>query len=59
MCLDTAYFVENWKHCSKIIFKYVNSIVESIFNQSFGKKKKFMDSMNSAQDPLKETKTRF
>ena len=23
---------ENWKHCSKIIFKYVNSIVRPIFN---------------------------
>ena len=23
---------ENWKHCSKIIFKYVNSIVGPIFN---------------------------
>ena len=24
--------IENWKHCSKIIFKYVNSIVGPIFN---------------------------
>ena len=23
---------ENWKHCSKIIFKCVNSIVDPIFN---------------------------
>ena len=23
---------ENWKHCSRIIFKCVNSIVEPIFN---------------------------
>ena len=30
--LDTTYFAENWKHCSKIIFKYVNSAVGSIFN---------------------------
>ena len=30
--------IENWKHCSKIIFKYVNSIVESIFNEKIVKK---------------------
>ena len=23
---------ENWKHCSKIIFKYVNGTVKPIFN---------------------------
>ena len=23
--LDTAYFAENWKHCSKIIFKYMKN----------------------------------
>ena len=31
--LDTAYFAENWKHCNKIIFKYVNSIMRPIFNE--------------------------
>ena len=30
---------ENWKYCSKIIFKYVNSAVGSIFNESFVEKK--------------------
>ena len=30
--LDTIYFTENWKHCSKIIFKCVNSAVRPIFN---------------------------
>ena len=30
---------ENWKHCNKIIFKYVNSDVRSIFNENFAKKK--------------------
>ena len=39
MCLDTAYFVEKWKHCSKIIFKYVNSVVRPIFNESFVEKR--------------------
>ena len=39
VCLDTAYFAKNQKHCSKIIFKCVNSVVGSIFNESFGKKK--------------------
>ena len=29
---------ENWKHCSKIIFKCVNSIVRPIFNEKFDKK---------------------
>ena len=34
-CLNRTYFpkTENGKHCSKIIFKYVNSIVEPIFNE--------------------------
>ena len=32
--LDITYFTEtkNWKHCNKIIFKYVNNTVEPIFN---------------------------
>ena len=38
MCLDTAYFVENWKYCSKIIFKCVNSAVEPIFNEKVAEK---------------------
>ena len=33
MHLDTAYFVENWKHYNKIIFKCVNSAVGPIFNE--------------------------
>ena len=33
--LDTIYFVENWKHCSKIIFKCVNSAVRLIFKLLF------------------------
>ena len=38
MCLDTAYFAENWKHYSKIIFKCVNSALEPIFNESLCEK---------------------
>ena len=42
VCLDWVYFVEtenwNWKHCSKIIFKCVNSIVRPIFNKKVAKK---------------------
>ena len=38
MCLDTTYFAKNWKYCSKIIFKCVNSVVWPIFNESFGEK---------------------
>ena len=30
--------IENWKYCSKIIFKCVNNIVELIFNENFTKK---------------------
>ena len=33
VCLDKTYFAENWKHCNKIIFKCVNSIVWPIFNE--------------------------
>ena len=38
--LDRIYFVEteNWKHYSKIIFKYVNSSVRSIFNKKIAEK---------------------
>ena len=43
--LETVYFAENWKlknvnwkHCSKIIFKCVNSTVEPIFNEKVAKK---------------------
>ena len=28
----------NWKYCSEIIFKYVNSIVGPIFNKKIAKK---------------------
>ena len=33
-CLDRTYFAEteNWKHSSKIIFKYVNSAMGLVFN---------------------------
>ena len=39
VCLDIVYFAKNWKNCNKIIFKRVNSAVESIFNKSFTEKK--------------------
>ena len=29
---------ENWKHCTKIIFKYVNSAVRPIFNEKVAEK---------------------
>ena len=40
VCLDRTYFTEteNWKNCSKIIFKCVNSIVGPIFNEKVAKK---------------------
>ena len=40
VCLDWTAFaeIENWKHCSKIIFKCVNSIVGLIFNEKVAKK---------------------
>ena len=40
VCLDRTYFTEteNWKHCSKIIFKCVNSTVGPIFNEKIVKK---------------------
>ena len=50
--LDTAYFAENWKYCSKIIFKCENSVKKPIFNEKVAGKKKFMSPVNSAQDPL-------
>ena len=40
ICLDITYFAEteNWKHCNKIIFKYVNSTVGPIFNEKIAEK---------------------
>ena len=44
-CLDRIYFTENlklknenWKYCSKIIFKCVNNTVGPIFNEKVDKK---------------------
>ena len=31
--------IENWKHCNKIIFKFLNSAVWPIFNKSFVEKR--------------------
>ena len=41
VCLDTTYFTEKWKYCSKIIFKCVNSAMGPIFNESFVEKRNF------------------
>ena len=40
VCLDRTYFaeIENWKYCSKIIFKCVNSTVGPIFNEKVTEK---------------------
>ena len=40
VCLDRTYFAEteNWKHCNKIIFKYVNSNVGLNFNEKVTQK---------------------
>ena len=38
VCLDWAYFCWNWKYCSEIIFKCVNSVVGPIFNKNVVKK---------------------
>ena len=41
VCLDTVYCwklkIENWKYCSKIIFKCVNSIMGPSFKEKFAK----------------------
>ena len=42
--MDWAYFCWNWKHCSEIIFKYVNSIVRPIFNENVTEKWNLWDS---------------
>ena len=39
VCLNIVYFAKNWKYCSKIIFKYVNSAVRPIFNENFDEKR--------------------
>ena len=40
VCLDTVYLIENLKHGSKIIFKYINSVMWFICNKSFVEKKR-------------------
>ena len=42
VCLDWAYFCWNWKYCSKLIFKCVNSAVGPIFNKKNCWKVKFV-----------------
>ena len=39
VCLDRTYFAENWKHCSKIILKCVNSIMRPIFSKKVTEKR--------------------
>ena len=52
--LDTVYLIENWKHGSKIIFKYMNSVMRSICNKSFVEKKSlYIRSIESALALLK------
>ena len=50
------YFVENWKYYSKIIFKYVNSIIGSIFNESFVEKKVY-ESREQCMRPTEKATT--
>ena len=54
VCLDTAYFVKNWKYCNKIIFKYVNIAVRPILKKKIRWKKRFVSPVNSAWDPLEK-----
>ena len=49
--LDTTYFTENLKYCSKIIFKCVNNIVGPIFNEKVAKSE-FCRSRKQCMDPL-------
>ena len=44
--LDRTYFAEikNWKHCSEIIFKCMNSAVRPIFNKKIAEKWSLWDS---------------
>ena len=49
--LDIAYFAENWKHCSKIIFKCMNSVMELIFNEKVARKKKVCGSHEQCTGP--------
>ena len=49
--LDATYFAENWKHCSKIIFKCMNSVMELIFNEKVARKKKVCGSHEQCTGP--------
>ena len=49
VCLDWAYFCWNWKHCSEIIFKCVNSVVGPIFNKKKLMKSVICGTVNSAR----------
>ena len=46
--------IENWKHCSKIIFKYLNSAVGPSFNLKFAE---FCTCGSCAWDPQKKRQT--
>ena len=56
--MDITYFAKNWKYCSKIIFKCVNSIVWPIFNESFGEKEVY-GSRKQCPRPTKKDKNMF
>ena len=43
VCLDWTYFCWNWKHCSEIIFKCVNSTVGPISNKKVTEKYNLWD----------------
>ena len=58
VCLDTVFFAKNWKYCSKIIFKCVNSIMRPIFNESFGEKRDY-GSHEQYTGPTEKHWTRF
>ena len=58
VCLNITYFVENWKHCNKIIFKCVNSTIRPSFKVFFFNKV-FSGPVNSIRNSLKKHNLTF
>ena len=55
--LDTTYFVENWKHCNKIIFKWVKNYCSLFFYCSYVLVHCSWDTNNAPGAGLKKKKT--
>ena len=56
-CVWILIIIENWKYCSKIIFKYVNSVVGPIFNKKKLLKSEVCETHEQCTRSIEKTQT--